>query len=239
MPHSSALVTGSSKRIGREIAIHLAQIGYHVALHCHHSTDDALALSQQLTVLHPQQMFPVVCHNLEHWEMAGTIFSQLPPEMPHVQLLVNNASLFEPGTLSHTPPEQLLRNHAINFFAPLELMRAFEKQTPQGHIINILDTQICRNTSTHAAYLLAKKSLMHLTQMAALEWAPRIRVNAIAPGPVLPATDGLPNRFESVVKQSPMQQAVSIETLLNGINFLNSAPQITGQIIYADSGSHL
>lgn len=238
MTRLSALVTGSAKRIGREIAIHLASQGYHVALHYHQSEAEVNELAQELLSRYPSQLFPVVGHDLEDWETTSAMFNQLPPQMLPLGLLINNASVFDAGNLINTSSQLLSRNFAVNFFSPFELMRSYAVLFEKGQIINLLDVQVTRNESSHAAYLLAKKALMHLTQMAALEWAPRVRVNAIAPGPVLPATDGS-ERFDRVVAQTPMQMAVDVSTLLSSVDFLLNARQVTGQVIFADSGAHL
>ena len=235
----SALVTGSAKRIGREIAIHLAKQGYHVALHYHQSETEAKQLAHELSLRYPSQLFPIVRHDLADWENSSALLDQLPAEMLPLHLLINNASVFEAGNLMASTSQLLSRNFAVNFFSPFELIRSFAIRFDEGQIINLLDVQVTRNESSHAAYLLAKKALMHLTQMAALEWAPRIRVNAIAPGPVYPATDGLSTRFEQVVAQTPMKTSVDISTILASVDYLMNAKQVTGQVIFADSGAHL
>lgn len=238
-PAPCALVTGSGKRLGRAIATCLAQRGYDVALHYNNSAVEAQQLSEELANQYAGRQFPTVCYDLNDWQKAGDIFDALPKNFGKIEVLVNSASVFRPASIDNTTPAELETNFAVHLFAPFRLMQAFVLKYRQGEVINMLDTKIRGNESTHAAYLLSKKALADLTTMAALAWAPQVRVNGIAPGPVLPATGGTSNQFTNAVAQTPMEQPVDVSEITTAIGYLLDCAHVTGQILYVDSGQHL
>lgn len=234
-----AFITGSGKRLGRAMAEFLALQGYDVALHYNQSAAEVNELADWLRVQYRGRLFPVVCHDLTNWKEAGKVFEQLPEQFNQISVLVNNASLYQPSTLTSATHEMMEQNFAVHCFAPMMLMQAFNRLFEKGLIVNILDTKVNRNEFSFAPYLLSKKSLAELTKMAALEWAPRIRVNGISPGPVLPAVGADESRFEQVILQTPLKEAVEIDEIVQTLNFFIQNKHITGQIIQVDSGSHL
>jgi NAD(P)-dependent dehydrogenase (short-subunit alcohol dehydrogenase family) len=238
-PGLFALVTGSGKRLGREMAIYLAGRGFHVALHYNHSKAEVKQLLAYLEDTHPDQKFITVQKDLEDWTTSSELLSLLPNEFGPINLLINNASVFEHAQIMETECDLLQRQFSVNFFTPFVLTRSFATKVKAGHVVNIVDTKIATNETTHAAYLLSKKALGELTRMAALELAPAFRINAIAPGPVLPATGSNDSHFQKVVEQTPLRERVLVESILSALGFLMDNPNVTGQIIYVDSGSHL
>ncbi|MFT3740194.1 MAG: SDR family oxidoreductase [Breznakibacter sp.] len=237
--HLCALVTGSGKRIGNAISRYLAQRGYDVALHYNRSGTEAEELHGQLKASYPARTFPLVQFDLEDWQNVATIFDLLPAGFGRVSLLVNNASVFFPQTLSQTGGKDVMRNFSVHFFAPFMLMQEFHKRHGGGLVVNLLDTRIVSNEFSHAAYLLSKKTLAELTKMAAFEWAPHTRVNGIAPGPVLPAVGAAGKNFAKVIAGSPLSEAVDVAEITETIGYFLHCPHITGQIVHVDSGSHL
>jgi NAD(P)-dependent dehydrogenase (short-subunit alcohol dehydrogenase family) len=177
--------------------------------------------------------------DLEDWTSASDMINLLPPDFGPLTLLVNNASVFEPSRIVETEKDLLLRQFSVNFFAPFVLTQSFARKVANGQVINIVDTKIVTNETSHAAYLLSKKVLAEFTGMAALDFAPGIRVNAIAPGPVLPASGSDKNHFQKVVEQTPLGERVHVESVLLALGFLIDSINVTGQVIYVDSGSHL
>ena len=128
---------------------------------------------------------------------------------------------------------------AVNFDAPFFLMQNYYNRFGKGVIINILDTRVVNNDSSYGAYSLAKKSLMQLTSMAALEWAPKVRVNAVAPGPVLPPEGKNERYFRKVVEGAPLKKQVNIDNLCKSAYFLTEIDDVTGQVLFCDGGAHL
>lgn len=234
-----AFITGSGRRIGRAMAEFLASHGYDVALHYNRSVDEVNELALLLRLKYPGRLFPVICHDLNNWKEAGKVFDLLPEQFNQISVLVNNASIYQPSTLTSATPEMIEQNFAVHCFAPMMLMQAFNRLFCKGLIVSVLDTKVNGNEFAFAPYLLSKKSLAELTKMAALEWAPRIRVNAILPGPVLPAVGADESRFEKVVSQTPLQEVVAMVEIVQTLHFFIQNKHITGQMINVDSGSHL
>jgi len=234
-----ALVTGGATRIGAAITSHLAQQGWEVIIHYKSSDKKAQALSKSLQARYKGKSFPVVGFDLSNWKEIEGFWNKIVRLYSAPDLLVNNASLFQPGRLSHTSTALMESMLNINFLAPFYLSQAFVRSTNAGSVINLLDTAIETNSSVHAAYLLAKKNLAEFTRMAALEWAPAIRVNAIAPGPVLPPPDKNEEYLSTIVKDTPLQQIVAIESINAGIAYILANKNITGNILFCDSGQHL
>jgi NAD(P)-dependent dehydrogenase (short-subunit alcohol dehydrogenase family) len=240
MMHPTVLVTGAAKRVGQVLCEHFALQGWNVVLHYNESEKEALALAGKFSEDYPDQKFCVVQGDMALGEVtAKKMMSVLPEGVTQLNALINNASVFDPGALAKTEGELLRREFVINFETPFFLMRDFYLKYKTGVIVNILDTRVHNEDSSYAAYSLAKKSLMHLTRMAALEWAPDMRVNGVAPGPVLPPLGKDDSWLSNVVAQTPLKRAVGLDNLVNSVYFLISNNSITGQIINCDSGAHL
>ena len=181
-----ALITGSAVRIGREIACHLAAKGWNLALHFNSSKKEVLLLEDELKSGYPHQCFKVFRADLGMVDHVSLLVNQVIERMGSLDLLINNASVFVPGSLKVTTNEQLISHNMINYIAPVILIRDFANSSANGLIINITDTRITTNRGDYMAYSLSKKGVWDLTKMAALELGPNFRVNAIAPGAVLP-----------------------------------------------------
>lgn len=236
----TVLITGAAVRVGKSLAEFFASKGYNVILHCNSNYDAALELSSSLSQTYPHALFPIVTVDLSYpIDAANQLFHTLPKGISTVDVLINNASVFEASKLKETSYELYRRQMVINLDAPFFLMQAFYNRFKSGSIVNILDTRITNHNSSHAAYTLAKKALMHLTQMAALEWAPSVRVNAIAPGPVLPPPGDDISHLHRVAESTPLKSTVSLDNLADSAYFLVSNRSVTGQIIFCDSGAHL
>lgn len=234
-----ALVTGGATRIGAAITAHLAQCGWEVIIHYKSSDTKARSLSESLQALHSERQFPVVRYDLFNWKEIDGFWNNVVQQYGSPDLLVNNASLFQPGRISDTSTDLMESMLNINFMAPFYMAQAFSRTTTDGAVINLLDTAITTNGTTHAAYLLAKKNLGEFTKMAALEWAPEIRMNAIAPGPVLPPPDKSIDHLNAVALKTPLQQIVDVKALLSALDYLLANKNVTGDILFCDSGQHL
>jgi NAD(P)-dependent dehydrogenase (short-subunit alcohol dehydrogenase family) len=235
MKQQIVLVTGGAMRLGKAMVRHFASMGWEVAIHYNSSSAEAKSLSDELQKHYPGRNFPVVQANLCEVVECEALINNFD----HLDALINSASAFEPGLLSETNKKLFRQQMAVNFDAPFFLMQRFNNLFKKGVIVNILDTRITNNDSTYGAYSLAKKALMSLTQMAASEWAPHVRVNAVAPGPVLPPEGKSAHHFTKVVEQTPLKKQVSIDNLCESVYFLTTNDDVTGQIIYCDGGAHL
>jgi NAD(P)-dependent dehydrogenase (short-subunit alcohol dehydrogenase family) len=218
-----ALVTGGAMRIGREITQQLLAVGAEVIVHYRHSKREAEALSP--FTLQADLSQPEACTRLI--AAAGS-----------VDILINNAAIFTKDSLVQSTPERVQREFATNLFAPLELIRAFAAQGG-GAVVNLLDRRIGCNDTSCAPYSLTKKSLTDLTRLAALEYAPNLRVNAVAPGAILPPPGHSAERVREAAGRIPLDQLPSLSDLAEAVLFLLKTDSITGQIIYIDGGQHL
>lgn len=135
--------------------------------------------------------------------------------------------------------ELLQQQFSVNFFAPFILTQAFAQKCKNGAVINILDNKIEFQQNDYAAYLLSKKTLAEFTRLAAIEYAPNIRINGIAPGVVLPGEERTEDYVSWRIENIPLQQQGSVEDLLRAMNFLIDSEFVTGQIITVDGGENI
>lgn len=233
----TALITGASKRLGREIALTLAAEGVGTVLHHNRSVREADELREEIT----GQGVPAwtVAGDLADPETAEGLLARAMEVAGPLDILVNNASVFDPGNLEQVAFEDLRLNAAINAWAPLVLSRAFAAQKREGVIINLLDSRLRGYDFGHVAYILSKHLLEVLTRMMALEWAPRLRVNAVAPGLVLPPPGRDHAYLEGLASSLPLKRHGKARDVAQAALFLIRSDFITGQIIYVDGGRHL
>ncbi|MDP6730477.1 MAG: SDR family NAD(P)-dependent oxidoreductase [SAR324 cluster bacterium] len=234
----SVLITGGAKRLGKEMALSLAQKGWDVALHFRNSESDAETTRQRI------EKTGVVCRlfqaNLERAQEAVDMLRKVLKEFPELELLVNNASVFDESPLATVDEEVFDRQFDVNFKSPFFMTQQYTKNCRSGHVVNILDTKIQSNRAGRfTAYNLSKKALMHLTQMSAIDLAPRFRVNAIAPGPVLKASHASEEEFQIRIQQTPLQLEIPGSSIVSALNYLIENPNLTGEVLYCDNGSHL
>ncbi|MFW6169762.1 MAG: SDR family oxidoreductase, partial [Planctomycetota bacterium] len=156
-----------------------------------------------------------------------------------LSILVNNASIFERAPLLETEPELFDRHFDINYRAPFFLTRDFARQCDQGLVINLVDTKISRNAGAYFAYTLTKKALLAFTKMAAAQLGPGIRVNAVAPGLVLPPAGEDERYLAERAKSIPLRRHGDPAAVCNAVAYLVNNRFITGQCIYVDGGEHL
>lgn len=234
-----ALITGSARRIGRSVALHMAGSGWDLALHYHHSHDRAIELVHQLERDYPEQRFHLFPADLVNTTELEQLIPSVMARFGRLDLLINNASVFEPSSLRESTSELFDRQWLTNLYAPVTLMRDFAKCSGKGLIINFTDTRIVKNESDYFAYTLSKKSLWEATRMAALELAPDIRVNALALGAILPPEGKDEGYLETIVLQSPMKTVPGIESVLESIDYILGNKSLTGQLIFCDGGSNL
>lgn len=219
-----ALVTGGAVRIGRAITEALQAEGAEVVVHYLSSEEEATALSP-LTVQ----------GNLQSFDDCARMVEEAGP----LDILVNSASLFTKDRLSAAVPERVFREFQVNLFAPMELTRLFAAQTNGGAVINLLDRRIRANDSAALPYSMTKKGLEELTKLTALDLAPSIRVNAVAPGPILPPPGDSGEHFAERAGKVPLELFPTPENIAEAALFLLKADYCTGQVIYVDGGQHL
>jgi NAD(P)-dependent dehydrogenase (short-subunit alcohol dehydrogenase family) len=234
-----ALITGSAKRIGREIAYHLARSGWDLALHYNQSYESVSQLEQQLKKNFPDQDFCVFRTDLASYAEIETLIPNVLHKFERINLLINNASVFEPSNLVSTSHEFLNHQMQINLYSPVILMRDFARYVGKGLVINLTDTRIAFNSSNYFAYTLSKKALWEATKMAAIELAPDVRVNAIAPGAIFPPEGKDVGYLLEIARSTPMKTITGIKPILGSIDYIIGNENLTGQMIFCDGGANL
>ncbi len=235
----TALITGAPKRVGRATAEHLAARGWNIIIHYNSSEKPAEELVNALRAKFPDQKFSRFRCNFSQTDEVEQLIPTVVSEFGTFGLLVNNASVFNPGWLKETDEKLFDKQIDINLKTPFLLMRDFAIHCKKGNIINFVDTRITTNKSNYAAYSLSKKGLWELTKMAALEFAPEIRVNAIAPGVTLPPEDQDEAYLNKLAENIPMKKPGGLEPILKSIDFILENEHLTGQLLFADGGENL
>ena len=235
---AAVLITGASRRIGKAIAHGLAQDGYNVLLHYFHSVEAARETAKKI------KTSGVDCHllkaDLSSSRQVQELLRQSFQLEPHCNLLINNAAVFEAGSLMNTTEILLERTWQVNLKAPWLLTRGFGRFcSAEGSIVNLLDTRITQYSSTHFAYSLSKKMLYELTKMAALELAPRIRVNGICPGFILPPEGKGSHFLKMKSEEIPLKHCGNVEDVVRAVRFLRDSDFVTGDCLFLDGGEHL
>jgi NAD(P)-dependent dehydrogenase (short-subunit alcohol dehydrogenase family) len=233
----AALVTGSAIRLGKHIALALAEKGYDIAIHYNSS----IAPAEETAELIRQKgrncaLFP---YNLQDASGLMGFMEQVATKFPHLSVLVNSASGYTQATIADTTPDIFDTQFALNLKAPFFLTQAFAKVVQKGNVINILDNKIGFNQYQYAAYLLAKKGLMEFTKMAAIEFAPHIRVNGVAPGVVLPASSRSEEYIQWRLQSIPLRMQGSTEHITKTVLHFLDNDFITGQFISVDGGENI
>lgn len=234
----SALVTGAGRRIGRAIALRLAADGWNVAIHCGHGVDEAEAVARAARALGVRAA--VIPADLTQEDAARTVVDRAGTAIGPLALLVNNASLFDDDRFGGLEKATWDAHFAVNLRAPVVLAEAFAAQAQGGGaIVNLLDQRVLRPNPLFFSYALTKAALWTATQMMAQALAPTIRVNAVAPGPVLPSCHQDHADFDREAAGTLLGRACSPEEIADAVLFLAAAPSVTGQLIAVDSGQHL
>jgi NAD(P)-dependent dehydrogenase (short-subunit alcohol dehydrogenase family) len=235
----TALITGAAKRIGRTVAHHLAGKGWNIAIHYHSSEQEALELQGELRALFPAGQFELFKADLYHVHEVEGLIPEVVQSLGMIDLLINNASVFDKRSLPDTSTELFDSNMNINFRAPFILIREFIKSADKGIIINFVDTKITSNKSNYAAYSLSKKALWELTKMTALEHGPHFRVNAIAPGLTLAPEHKEEGYLWKMAPNVAMQRPGGLEPVIRSVDFILENDYLTGQLLFCDGGENL
>jgi len=233
----TALVTGAGRRIGRAFSLGLADAGVHVVVHYLHSAAQGQALCTELEA-RGVKAWPLTA-DLADASAISTLLARARDMAGPVDVLINNASIFEADTIEGLSYEAMDRHLRVNAWAPLILSREFARQTQRGHIINLLDAKLGSGDAGHVSYLLSKHLLAAMTRMVALEFAPRIAVNAVAPGLILPPPGQDMDYLERLSRSIPLQRVGSPEDVVQAALFLLRSEFVTGQVIHVDGGAHL
>lgn len=235
-----ALVTGGAKRIGKSIALRLAENGWSVAIHYRRSAAKAEAVAAEVRLRGGRAM--TVAADLGNEAEVQGIIPQVTAGLGPLTLLVNNASVFEMDKADTVTRASWDKHMEANLRAPFVLSQDFARQLPegeQGNIVNLLDQRVWKLTPYFISYTVAKMGLWTLTRTLALAYAPRIRVNGIGPGPTLPSPRQTEEQFAQQAAAMPLGHGATPQEIARGILYILSAPSMTGQMIALDGGEHL
>ncbi|MGE0225208.1 MAG: SDR family oxidoreductase [Acetobacteraceae bacterium] len=236
----SALVTGGGKRLGRAIALTLAEAGFDVAVHCNASTRDAEDTAAEIRRL--GRRAAVLPADLSAEAETATLIDRAAQGIGTLGVLVNNASTFERDEWHDVTRESWDLHIEPNLRAPFVLIQDFAKalpQTAEGVVINMLDQRVWSITPHFVSYTISKVGLWGLTQSLALALAPRIRVCGIGPGPALPNSRQTWEQFERQAASTPLRRGPAIEEIGEAVLAILRLRSMTGQMIALDGGQHM
>jgi NAD(P)-dependent dehydrogenase (short-subunit alcohol dehydrogenase family) len=236
-----ALVTGAGKRLGRAIALRLAQAGCDVAVHFRGSEAEAIETEREIRATGKRaETFGVDLSDFAAMDAALAKIERTFGRAPDV--LVNSASIFEWDDITTVAPASLERHFNTNLFAPVLLARQIVERSHEGTrglIINILDTKLANTNPDHLSYTLTKYALQGFTEMMARGLAPRFRVNAISPGHTLPGPDETDEHFQANHAQTPLARGSTAEDIAEAAAYLLGAQAVTGQTLIVDGGVYM
>ncbi|QWW71167.1 SDR family oxidoreductase [Rhizobium sp. WYJ-E13] len=235
-----ALVTGGAVRIGRAISEKLAKSGYAVAIHAREINGSANDFAQSITAAGGDAI--VVDGDLSDQCAVETLVARASTQLGPVTLLVNNASKFDPDDVLSLDRDLWDAHFAINLRAPAFLTRDMARRLPAdqvGSVVNIIDQRVWKLTPQFASYTLAKTALWAATRTFAQALAPRIRVNAVGPGPTLSNVRQHPDDFARQSSGVLLGRGGSPAEIADAVIYLAGAASITGQMIAVDGGQHL
>jgi len=233
----TALVTGGARRIGAAIARALARAGYAVVLHANRSRADAEKLAQEIGAAGGRATV-VLADLARHEAVAGLI--PAAAAFGPLTLLVNNAGVFEADDIATLERAKFEDTFAVNLAAPLFLTQAFARQAPAGSaIVNVLDQRVFKPTPRFLSYTLSKSALHAATITLAQALAPRLRVNAVAPGPTLPSPRQSEREFAAQAASLLLGRGPTAEEIAAAVVYLAGAASVTGVTIAVDGGQHL
>lgn len=236
----AALVTGGAKRLGRAMALALADAGFDLAIH--YATSGAEAEEAAAAIRARGRRAVTVQGALEREADVARLVPAAEAALGPLGVLVNNASTFERDEWDDATRESWDHHIEPNLRAPFVLTQAFAQALPkgrQGVVVNMLDQRVWSLTPHFVSYTVSKAGLWTLTQTMALALAPRIRVNAIGPGPALPSPRQTPEQFARQAHSVPLRHGTSPEEVASALLAILALPSMTGQMIALDGGQHM
>ncbi|ABD25369.1 short-chain dehydrogenase/reductase SDR [Novosphingobium aromaticivorans DSM 12444] len=240
MTRPLALVTGGWRRIGGAIARKLASEGWDLALHAHHDRSFDAEFKAQLEWL-GATVFPV-SGDLDDRDFPARLLAEVVGAAGRSpELLVNSASLFHDDRVETITPEELEQHFRVNLFAPLLLTRAFAEALGDrdGSVVNILDQRVLNPVPDQISYTISKQALHASVRTLARAMAPRVRVNGVAPGLILPTADYDAEQWRRLEEIMPLRRLPGADEIADAVHFLASARSVTGQTLFVDAGASL
>jgi len=233
----AALITGGGKRLGKAISLSLAERGYDIAIHYNRSDKEAKETAD--LIREKGREAEIFQSNLSDISQVRSLIPTVFEVFPQCSILVNSASIFENIGFNDVTEEIFEREFNTNFKAPFFLSQDFSKGDDAELIINMLDMRINKIETEHFTYNLTKKALRDFTLMAAKALGPKIRVNGICPGPILPPPDKDIEHLEQIAKNTPLEKPGNPDYIITAVKYLLDNSFVTGQCLFVDGGQHL
>tara|TARA_B100000949_G_scaffold233780_1_gene251077 strand:+ start:1000 stop:1788 length:789 start_codon:yes stop_codon:yes gene_type:complete len=246
------LITGGANRIGREIALHFSKKGWNIALHYFKSSSKAKKLKK---IIEPNwssyakdeipflwSKVALIKADLRNPKQVEKIIPRAKKQLGTIDCLINNAALFEKDDISNFTIKRWNDHLNTNLLAPAILTKQFAKQISKktvSNIINIIDQRIFKLTPIFMSYTLSKSALYTLTKTMAMRLAPSIKVNGIAPGPIIKSKRQSDKHFNQQIKSTLLKKVVLVKDLCDTVEYLINNDSITGQVVAVDSGQNL
>jgi NAD(P)-dependent dehydrogenase (short-subunit alcohol dehydrogenase family) len=237
---TTALVTGAGRRLGRAIALDLAERGWSVGVHYHVSAAEALAVVAEIEAKGGKAA--AFAADLARMGAPEPLIESCAATLGPITCLINSAACYERDDIQTLDRDSWQAHLDVNLRAPIFLAQAVARRLPKGasgNIVNLIDQKVLRLDPEFFSYTVAKSALWTATKMLAQALAPDIRVNAIAPGPVLPSLKQSEEAFARECRSTLLGHGVGPEEVTAAVRFLLETPAITGQMIALDSGQHL
>ncbi len=246
---STALITGAARRLGRAMALALAEDGWDVAVHYAGSAEEAEGTASDIRALGPRSA-TFRADLLDEAQIVALV-PQVEAELGPPRLLINNASIFEHDTLTSATREGWDRHVMSNLRAPFVLTQAVAQRAPepaidpdgepvaQAQVVNMIDQRVLKPTPEFMTYSIAKAGLWWFTRTAAQALAPRLRVNAIGPGPTLRGERQSERHFEAQRRATILERGAGSEDIVRALRYVVASPAVTGQLLCVDGGQHL
>ena len=240
MKNKNLLITGAATRIGKAIALHFAERGWNIALHYFRSSSKARKLKK--IIEQNSVKVALIRADLKNPKQVEKIMFLARRKLGTIDCLINNAALFKKDDISNFTTKSWNDHLNINILAPAILTKQFAKQASKktiSNIINIIDQRIFNLTPFFMSYTISKSGLQTLTKTMAMRLGPNIKVNGIAPGPIIKSKRQTDRHFRNQVKSTLLKKSVRLEDICDTIEFLINNNSVTGQIIAVDSGQNL
>ena len=238
-PAPTVLITGAGQRIGRAVALDLAEAGWSIALHYNSSSKGAEGVCEQIRA--HGGVAEIFQANFQTAGQTG-LMAKITDKLGPVSALINCASVFENDSAISFSDEDWHMHMDVNLKAPLQLAQEFAQALPSpatGAIVNFTDQRVLKPTPEFFTYTLSKLALWQATRTLAQAFAPRIRVNAIAPGPTLSNARQTPKDFAAQCEATLLGTGSPVEEICTGVRYLLDAKAVTGQTLLIDGGQHL
>ena len=242
-PSRVVLITGAAKRLGREMALHLASEGWDVAVHCGRSRAEAAQTVQDLQAIAPQGRFALWAADLSQAAEVRQLFADVVSAWGQVDAVVNSASLFELDAVADIDTASFDAHMRTNTLAPVLLAQCLathlKSRDAKGAVINLLDQKLYNLNPDFLSYTLSKAALECANTMLAQTLAPDVRVVGVAPGLTLTSHMLDDDAFRALHRLAPLGQSSTAQDIAQTVSFALNNPAITGTTIVVDGGQHL